>query len=469
MILLDETMDIQSILTMLMGGGAKQVPSGISQGGDFAALLLQAQAPPGPEPPPGVALAPSEEEQKTVEPNAQSKKPDFLLQANDPLSQIVQLAQGVAATVQNIQAVAQALTSGAPTIKADSSTKIELQIGNVKLDLPDFKSLTTLIAPQQAGAAEVKDPALAVLNDLLSGDKLNGAAVVPQAKAALDTLIQNSGKPTVNVDDLLQKISSKHSAGGSIEIQQVAESPAPEASPTTQAAPVQIAPVKPALQQNQAIQTAQLPIDPKQASTDQVVTAVVSQTGEVEEIVPVSDKKDAKTGDSAKRMEQPIPLTDSPKATQSADTAPKELTRRDVDHVINQVADRIEYLAAAKPRGGVTIHLDPKELGSITLVVKQVNGAVDAQVMTENSQVREALTTHQPQLGIALENRGLNLNSITVSGQSQLGADAQRQAFQQQDPHRGRPHTTFHQNDRGGKAEAEPRAQLATSGVDLWI
>ena len=83
--------------------------------------------------------------------------------------------------------------------------------------------------------------------------------------------------------------------------------------------------------------------------------------------------------------------------------------------VVRQVADRIESLAAARPREGVTVHLEPRDLGTVTLVVKGLASALDVQVFASDDRVRESLGASRPELAQALAPRGIELREIRVA------------------------------------------------------
>lgn len=135
--------------------------------------------------------------------------------------------------------------------------------------------------------------------------------------------------------------------------------------------------------------------------------------------------------------------------------------------IVRQVADRLELLTAARPREGVTIRLNPVELGSITLTVRQRGGEVETQVLASHDAVRAALEQSRPQLQHALEVRGLSLGSLEVGSQaSQLGRDTQHA------PDGTFPQRAFQtQEALGGPIALRDWRDTARSdtGVDLWI
>jgi flagellar hook-length control protein FliK len=151
--------------------------------------------------------------------------------------------------------------------------------------------------------------------------------------------------------------------------------------------------------------------------------------------------------------------------------APSErpVTPDETNRIIRQVADRIQLLAAARPRAGVTIKLMPQDLGAITLNVKNLGGEVQAQVTASNDQVRTALEQNAAQLGKALEARGLTLGKMEFSP----GTFADSTPHGQQAPHQQR----MHQPPNSFEVAGGPRISIddmrqssrKTTGVDLWI
>lgn len=136
--------------------------------------------------------------------------------------------------------------------------------------------------------------------------------------------------------------------------------------------------------------------------------------------------------------------------------------------VVRQIADRLELLVASRPRDGVTIRLNPIELGTITLTVRQSGGEVETRVVASHEAVRAALETSRPQLQHALETRGLNLGSLDVgSGQPHHESSSQDLA---RDAARGRHPSA--ETARLGESVASNDWRESTrraTGVDLWI
>lgn len=100
------------------------------------------------------------------------------------------------------------------------------------------------------------------------------------------------------------------------------------------------------------------------------------------------------------------------------DLTKPSLKPEEAELVVKQVADKIQLLAAARPRNGVTIHLNPDDLGSITVVIKSVGRVVDTQITASDPRVSEALDQNRLRLAEAMDSKGYQLQSVSVSQQS---------------------------------------------------
>ncbi len=153
----------------------------------------------------------------------------------------------------------------------------------------------------------------------------------------------------------------------------------------------------------------------------------------------------------------------------------REATTEEIPAAIRQAADRIQLLAAARPREGVVVHLSPEEIGPMTLVVKSVGSIVETQIYAPNEEARQGLEQHRALLGAALESRGLSLQALSVQATSPSGSGMQpghdRPPFHHQHPLPTPSTGTF---ASPGRAESErplpTSVSMASSqGVDLSI
>jgi hypothetical protein len=207
------------------------------------------------------------------------------------------------------------------------------------------------------------------------------------------------------------------------------------------------------------------------AETLPAVTAESAPTDDEEAPEPDSDlppspespkievKGEAKT-EAALRTEGPS----------KAETVKPE-TRLDTHNVVRELANRIELMAAAKSPQGVLVHLEPADLGSITLLVKpESGGAVSADIGASNDQVRQALQGSQQTLQRQLELRGVAVANVTVSAQT---ADRDPQQHGQQQAYHPRQFhhqpSTYSAPSYGSPDPVARPSRLKASGVDLWI
>jgi flagellar hook-length control protein FliK len=161
----------------------------------------------------------------------------------------------------------------------------------------------------------------------------------------------------------------------------------------------------------------------------------------------------------------------------------RALNTSETKEVIRQIVDRAEIAAASKPKDGVTIKLEPRDLGSITLVVKSIGDQVDAQIAASDQRVKQALENNQSQLAAAMDKRGFSLNTISISDQSssanytQLQEQArqfgQQQSQTRQDQHMQTPQqfgSTDSRSDQTIGLEEVRNSIRKASGrsLDLW-
>lgn len=166
----------------------------------------------------------------------------------------------------------------------------------------------------------------------------------------------------------------------------------------------------------------------KIAGTHAVATTT---TDEAEDTTPILE-----TPTDAKGPVFATQTTEKTAAPTKTEQVKAPLSPRDTTLVVRQVADRIEMMAATRPKDGITIHLNPVDLGSITMTVKAVGSLVDTQILASNDNVRDALEQSRPQLAAQMHSRGFQLNNVTLGSQSHnpngMGESMTRQQQQQQ-------------------------------------
>ncbi|MGV3618332.1 MAG: flagellar hook-length control protein FliK [Fimbriimonas sp.] len=192
-------------------------------------------------------------------------------------------------------------------------------------------------------------------------------------------------------------------------------------------------------------------------------------------------------GEDAPEPESSEPTVEMPRAEGKAEAraegsvradAPAKMetvrgpTRLDTHNVVRELANRIELMAAAKNPEGVVIHLQPADLGSITLIVKPDSGeGVSAKVGASNDQVRQALEASQGTLTRQLELRGHVVASVSVSAET-AQRDPQRQSQGQQSgfqPRQFHSQASSRSPQYGSSDPIARPSRLKATGVDLWI
>ena len=182
--------------------------------------------------------------------------------------------------------------------------------------------------------------------------------------------------------------------------------------------------------------------------------------------------------EDAPRDDSPeAPPTIPPLAVRSAATEKPEAgaDRPAIDRhlVVRQVAERIENLVAARPKDGVTIHLEPRDLGTITLVVKGLSSALDVQLAASDERVQKGLDASRPELAQALAPRGIELRELRVayaptpSGGSSMGGDHPQRGTNPED--RPRPQTPSFVIPSRRTAPSSRPLRASGRGVDLFV
>lgn len=173
-------------------------------------------------------------------------------------------------------------------------------------------------------------------------------------------------------------------------------------------------------------------------------------------------------------------------ALRSADpVTARQLESAQRHQVVRQVADQLEILAATRPREAVVVRLEPQDLGSVTLTLKQLGTVLEANIMASEDRVRQALDQGRSELLAQLNQRGVGLQNLTVSRaeNGQNATDSSRQPAQERSqPSANQNQQASRQPYQGsysghgssltgsGAETSSRRATSATSGgVDIWI
>ncbi|HVT11554.1 MAG TPA: flagellar hook-length control protein FliK [Fimbriimonadaceae bacterium] len=229
------------------------------------------------------------------------------------------------------------------------------------------------------------------------------------------------------------------------------------------------------------VRTAKKGDDKSSADPTVHVTEETSDGAKVVKVTGKNAKTDSDAEGSATGAQQKAHLN---VVNQNAGAASAEVTNEkpplkasDLNLVVKQIADKMELLAATRPKDGITIQLQPDRLGSITMTIKSDSGGVQAHISASDDNVRTALEQNRAMLGQALADRGLKLDAVSIAAQTRDSTMAQQQAsYQQQQQQQGMA--------RQAQSQAMPHLgsghELMTvqqvrqtvrsfDGVDLWI
>jgi hypothetical protein len=201
-----------------------------------------------------------------------------------------------------------------------------------------------------------------------------------------------------------------------------------------------------------------------------------SPTGRSETAKKVAAKTTALDGEDVKsasaKTVEPRLVDSKVESTSEAVVDKPTLRKHDLNLVVRQITDRLELLAATRPKNGVTVQLQPARLGSITLTVKSVGSNVEAHISASNDEVRTALEQNRPLLGQLMQERGLKLDSVSIAAQTATTShrQPQGQASQQQQ----QSQTTAQMRGTGIAHDPTTTQQVrqtvrSLDGVDLWI
>lgn len=206
------------------------------------------------------------------------------------------------------------------------------------------------------------------------------------------------------------------------------------------------------------------PVDEAQSSTEPVT-----------ESASTLDK--AKPVDAA---QQPVLQTQTPaERPKSVDrvtaaNGPSEaapLSQVDSKRVLAQAADRIEVLAAVRPRNAVQVRLEPEHLGIITIKIAGNSREIEAELHASDDSVRAALQAQRSDLTQTLHARGITVHALSVGSDAASASTDSQKGTAQQD---GQAARTQHglQSESSTTSytlDSARRATRSADGVDLWI
>lgn len=222
------------------------------------------------------------------------------------------------------------------------------------------------------------------------------------------------------------------------------------------------------------------PAKPVEAEGSAVLTAGNDSSSDTD--------SEAKGGSQAKPDSTPVAAPERTRtgtaATSAIDRPEAGQLRQQIDRpaLVRQVADRIESMVAARPREGVTVHLEPRDLGTVTLVVKGAASALDVRMYASDDRVKESLNETRNDLAQALAPRGIAVRDVRIAdaplpnSSSAMGSgtsgqrspdDRPRQAFAQANANQSNSRSA----SNGTPVQSRPPSRISrgSRGVDLLI
>ncbi len=437
-----------------------------------------ASGPPGKDSPPGINKAAQEAAKK--EPTAHSQDPDLAQpakKASDP-------TPATAATIS----AAVALLVAPPVVAAQVATPVAQQgaapavTGNVQppqgpflVDTPDGSP--PKLIPIDGGLG----PKLTT-----NVGPVGSESAAPNAAGAVSAK-QITTPPAVNATDGISPQSGAKAAQPPLDaiVTSVQAAPPMPAKPTETVSNVKVAQQATAAVNSSPADAGPQPLAPAEKGGDPapkekgVEIKIDTSAAKVALADGPSDAKSGSrdpdqggSGSNTAQAQQPVKLEASAPVAKSA--PPIAVDR---NQVVQQVADRIELLAASRTRDGVVVHLEPPGLGSMTVTIRKIESTVDASIVTSNDQVRDALAQSRPQLAAALQSKGLSLGQVDVSSRSS-GNSAQfapRQGSSQPGA-QNQQSTQARAGSNSREAQSAPtrtatvlQAYRKIGGVDVWI
>lgn len=131
------------------------------------------------------------------------------------------------------------------------------------------------------------------------------------------------------------------------------------------------------------------------------------------------------------------PVVNTTVGTMSANPPPQAATTAtpasvEANAVVEQVLQGISMRTLSDGSQSVRMRLVPESLGSVTVNLSVQGGSVNATMLAQNTDVRDALLANQQALARSLQDAGLKLASFTVNLANNGQYQQQQQAYQQQ-------------------------------------
>jgi hypothetical protein len=358
---------------------------------EFQEALQAAQSPPGPQPPPSSPppqAASGEEEQQIQEPIAQSEKPDPSpknSKAEDSSKKMKKTSDAEPTT----QAVLAAAGPTAPITKDAPAAS-------------PSKSATSQTQPVQA--AKTPDPKA----DKVSLDNLpkDSSTKIVSAKAG----VEPSTPTTAPQEAVVEPASAAATvdAAPSIELPPADNLTAPAPSAVSVPTDVPAAP-QPAAPSASAI--------PDAATVAVVQSSAASMPGGT-----ATAQESHSFSASHQDASEPVTVIAQTQASGSqpggggtsagnGGNNPQPGAKTEVFKLISEHTERMALKAAGE---NVTVHLQGEGDTAVSMTVKSARGEVQAQIVTNNESLRNALHQNRPQLAQTLETKGMSLGQMSA-------------------------------------------------------
>jgi len=493
-----------NVLALSGALGTDSTARGQSPASDgFAQALGKAQsgAPPGNQPPAtGEKVV---EEVAKPGPNAQSQKPDLPPAADqDQSNQGSQSTEGASKkpTVSSAAALLTAFLGGAamlPTIAQDprsltqetgssgagtASVQTQPVVANSVAspqDAIDLSASLSLVGTSPEGKAVAGDIPTSS-SALAQADQTTKSVQEIAAEANRSAATQMATKDSAVNAVLVSQAAAKAESEPTITISQIVQQTPGAATPVQVAAAAtsQVKISAPAQNSKAAAKA----MDATELASEQDSAPTADAIGKAQSVAVMakSDSSEPETStDSGPKGVDPQGLAIQAKADTSPSTAPVSepasgLRPGEINLVVKQIADKMQLLAATQQKDGITIQLQPDNLGSISMTVKSMAGTVQAHIAASNDSVRSALEENRNLLGQAMAEKGLKLEAVSIAAQTQTSTSAQRQSAQQQQAQgqSGQSSTQVSNRSQTTITGATHQARMTVrkvDGVDLWI
>ena len=401
---------------------------------EFPNMLQAAQAPPGPEPPPTQAQTSGVEEQQTNEANAQSEKPDLSSQTEktDDSSK----------------------DDSTKKVKKGSSSTSDAAIAlpGISLALPESKAVSTTPPPSAptsthavVGTADKGQPIAGQDKVSLSQLPVDPVANIVSASAGVEvgTGQANAGiqapDPTIPVVPPVDP-----AALAAVDLASA------DAAPAEPAGPVVTMPQAVADFTVQAGQTQGLTSPTSTTTPNPDAHGVQAAKPDSDPVTSLAAQGQASSGQTGNGQSTGANGQGAGNQSQNAD-------------VIRQISEHSDKMALKSASENVTVHLQTEDDTNVTMMVKSARGEVQAQFVTNNEALRNALHQNRPQLAQTLETKGLNLGQVSVGFKN----SSTRQDQPGRRPTQGGAAASLAptHSKESGRMSSNP----LLAGVDIWI